>query len=94
MYVLVAGFARPLERLEDTCVREIKEELGLDTKSITYLGTYPMEKTENLMVAYKCHVSGFIKLSSEVKEVKFVSKEEALELLKDAKLAYKVVKNL
>ena len=53
-----------------------------------------MDKNENLMVPFEASVSGFIKLSSEVKEVKFVSKEEAIKLLSDAKIAKEVVKNL
>ena len=93
-YVLVAGFVKPLENLEDCCKREIYEELGLEDNNIKYLGSYPMDKNENLMVAFEASVSGFIKLSSEVKEVKFVSKEEAIKLLSDAKIAKEVVKNL
>jgi len=93
-YVLVAGFVKPLESLEEAVRREVKEELGLEASNISYLGSYPMDQKENLMVAYKTDVSGFINLSSEVKEVVFVEKEEALDLLRDASIAYKVVKNL
>lgn len=51
-----------------------------------------MENKDNLMVAYSAHVDGLISLSCEVKEIQFVDIGKALDLLKDAKIAYKVVK--
>ena len=51
-----------------------------------------MENKDNLMVSYVAHVDGLISLSSEVKEIQFVDIDRALLLLKDAKIAYKVVK--
>ncbi len=91
-YVLVAGFVNLHESLEECVVREIKEETGLITKDIKYIGSFPMENKDNLMVSYVAHVDGLISLSSEVKEIHFVDIDRALLLLKDAKIAYKVVK--
>jgi NAD+ diphosphatase len=91
-YVLVAGFVKPNETLTDACKREILEEIGLASLNIKYLGSMPMEKTENLMVGFLVDVDGFINLSSEVKEIVFVSKEEALDLLKDANIASNFVR--
>ena len=93
-YVLVAGFVNMHESLEECVKREVKEELGLDTLNLKYMNSYPMDNKDNLMVAYKACVDGLISLSSEVREVKFVKKEEALKLLSEAKIARKVVESL
>ncbi len=90
-YVLVAGFVNLHESLEECVKREIAEETGLCTKSIKYIGSFPMENKDNLMVGYVAHIDGLISLSSEVKEIQFVDINEALNLLKDAKIAHKVV---
>ncbi len=90
-YVLVAGFVNLHETLEECVKRETKEETGLDAKNITYLGSFPMENKDNLMVAYFAHVDGLISLSSEVKELEFVNIDTALNLLENAKIARKVV---
>ncbi|MCR5786543.1 MAG: NUDIX domain-containing protein [Acholeplasmatales bacterium] len=92
-FVLVAGFVKPLEALEDCVKREVNEELGLNASNIRYLESIPMENTENLMCAFVCDVKGFISLSSEVKEIKFVKIDEAIKLLNSATIALKVVKD-
>lgn len=93
-YVLVAGFVNLHESLEECVKREVKEELGLDVLNLDYIASYPMDNKDNLMVAYKTSVDGLISLSSEVREVKFVKKEEAIKLLSEAKIAKKVVECL
>ncbi|WP_290086517.1 NUDIX domain-containing protein, partial [Muribaculum intestinale] len=40
----VAGFMTPGETAEQAAVREVKEELGLDIKSLEYAGTHWFDK--------------------------------------------------
>ncbi len=40
---------KPGEFAEDTVVREIGEELGLNVKSVEFVKSYPYEKKEMLM---------------------------------------------
>ncbi|MCI9190816.1 MAG: NUDIX domain-containing protein [Lachnospiraceae bacterium] len=44
---------KPGESAEETVVREIGEELGLNVKSVEYVKSYPYEKKEMLMLGFK-----------------------------------------
>lgn len=92
-YVLVAGFVKPKERLEEAIKREVNEETNLDCSNIKYLGSF-ISDNENLMVGFSANVDGLISLSSEVSEIRFESIEDALNLLKEAKTATKVLLKL
>ena len=45
-YVCVAGVMKLGESAEETVIREIKEELGLDVKELQYIRSYPYENKE------------------------------------------------
>ena len=55
-YVCVAGIMKLGESAEETAVREIKEEIGLDVQSLQFIKSYPYEKKEMLMLEYKAVV--------------------------------------
>ena len=69
-HVCVAGIMKIGESAEETVIREIKEEIGLDVKELQYIKSYPYEKKEMLMLGYKAVVekSEFV-LSGEVDAV-------------------------
>jgi NAD+ diphosphatase len=51
-YSTLAGFVEIGESLEDTIVREIREEVGIDVKSLRYFGSQPWPFPHSLMVGY------------------------------------------
>ena len=70
---LTSGFMVPGETAEETAVREVKEELGLDLEKLTYAGTCWFAKGDMLMhgfigFAYKKPLS----LSEEVDSAEWV----------------------
>lgn len=87
-FVLTAGFMGEGESAEETCARELFEELGLRAKKLTYLKSYGYEKRDTLMLGFEALVSeDDFCLSDEVREAKWVSLDEAEELLKNSTVA-------
>lgn len=81
---LPGGFIEIGESMEDSTIREIKEELGIDIKDITYYKSYPDEylfqeinvKTLGLTLTGKIEGSPKIVPSDDVEEAKFYKKTE------------------
>ena len=94
-HVCVAGIMKIGESAEDAVIREVKEELGLDVKELSYVQSYPYEKKEMLMLGYKAVVekSDFT-LSGEVDGAVWVKIEDALGLLREGSIAWKLVKTV
>ncbi len=94
-YVCVAGIMKIGESAEETVIREVKEEIGLDVTKINFIQSYPYEKKEMLMLGYKAVVkkSDFI-ISGEVDSVKWVKFEDALSHLREGSIAWQLVKNV
>lgn len=92
-HVCVAGIMKLGESAEDTAVREIKEETGLDVVKLEYIRSYPYEKKEMLMLGYKAVVkkADFI-LSGEVDSAVWVKYEDALSLLREGSIAWQLVR--
>lgn len=81
-YVCVAGFIKEQETAEQTAIREIREETGLEVLSLRYVNSYYYPKHDNLMLGYVCTVKpGEFKLSGEVERAGWFELEEARELL-------------
>jgi len=58
MYSVLAGFVEPGESLEETVVREVKEEVGLSLKDIRYFGSQPWPFPHSLMIAFTATYAG------------------------------------
>lgn len=52
IYSVLAGFVEVGETLEQTVVREVKEEANIDVKNVRYFGSQPWPFPHNIMVAY------------------------------------------
>lgn len=82
-YVNVAGYVKRGETPENTAVREVKEEIGLDALSVSYAGSWYHAKSDNLMLGFVCKVKrGELIISSEVDEADWFPLEKARELLR------------
>jgi NAD+ diphosphatase len=58
MFSTIAGFVDPGESLEDTVLREVKEEVGLEVKNLTYFGSQPWPFGRSLMVGFMAEYAG------------------------------------
>jgi len=67
-YSLVAGYADVGETLEETLVREVKEEVGLDVWNIRYYKSQPWELSGSMMI-------GFIAEADENQPIRIDEKE-------------------
>lgn len=54
----LAGFVEPGESLEETLVREVKEEVGIDIDQIRYFGSQPWPLGRSLMVGFTAAYAG------------------------------------
>jgi NAD+ diphosphatase len=58
MYSVLAGFVEPGESLEDCVRREVREEAGVELKSIRYFGSQPWPFPNSLMVGFTAEYAG------------------------------------
>ncbi|RAV98938.1 NUDIX domain-containing protein [Pseudochryseolinea flava] len=75
MYSVITGFLESAESPEEAAIRETKEELGLDTDQITFIGMYPFVKTNQLLIAYHIMASGEVMINDELDDFKVVQKD-------------------
>lgn len=52
IYSILAGFVEPGETLEETVMREVKEEVGINIKNLQYFGSQPWPFPSNLMLGF------------------------------------------
>ena len=94
-YVCVAGHMKIGESAEETVIREVKEEIGLDVETLEFIQTYPYEQKEMLMLGFKAKVKkADFALSQEVATAKWFKFEEALENIREGSIAWKLVKTV
>lgn len=58
MYSVLAGFVEPGESLEETIVREVREEVGVEIKEIRYFGSQPWAFPNSLMIGFTATYAG------------------------------------
>lgn len=51
-YSVLAGFVEPGESLEETVMREVQEEVGIQVKNIRYFGSQPWPFPNSLMIGF------------------------------------------
>lgn len=93
-YVCVAGHMKIGESAEESVIREVKEELGLDVEELEFIKTYPYEKKEMLMLGFKAKVNkaDFVLSEKEVDTAKWFPYEEALANIREGSIAWQLVK--
>jgi NAD+ diphosphatase len=78
MYSTLAGFVEPGESLEETVVREAREEAGLEVEPLGYLGSQAWPFPASLMVGFRAR-SESRELTvdyEELEDARWVSREE------------------
>ena len=88
-YRLVAGYTNKGESLEDTLIREVKEEVSLDLVSYKPLTSSYWEKSNTLLECFVAVAKNKdVVPNYEVQEYKWFKLADAYKALDQAKLAY------
>ncbi|MCL2185354.1 MAG: NAD(+) diphosphatase [Treponema sp.] len=77
VYSHISGFNEAGETLEETVVREIREEISIEVKDIEYVKSQPWPFPNSLMVGYKArYASGIIKPDGEeIQDARWFTKD-------------------
>jgi NAD+ diphosphatase len=63
VYSNIAGFVEPGESLEETVVREVREEVGIEVTNVRYFGSQPWPFPNSLMIGFVAdYASGDLRL--------------------------------
>lgn len=68
-YALVAGFTEIGETLEETVIREVKEEVGLDVTNVRYYKSQPWALSGSLLAGFYCDLVGDDKIKLQEDEL-------------------------
>lgn len=91
-YILVAGYINKGENAEDTVIREVKEEIGIDVHSVHFEKSEYFPPSNTLMLNFSCvadtedlsHVS-----EKEIDSCRWFPRKEAARSIADGSLAEK-----
>lgn len=92
-FVLVAGYVKYMATVEETIRDEVFEETGQIVDDFSFFKSIVHEKSDNLMLAFHVNVKmRLIKISKELSFATWMNIDEAIDALKEASLAYGLVK--
>ena len=74
----LAGFVEPGESLEQTVAREVREEVGVEVRDVTYFGSQPWPFGRSLMLGFRCHYvgGGPYRRDGELEDVRWFERED------------------
>jgi NAD+ diphosphatase len=89
VYSHISGFNEAGETLEETVVREIREEVNIEVKDIEYIKSQPWPFPFSLMVGYKAkYLSGTIKPDGEeIEDARWFTKNDLPTLPREGSLS-------
>lgn len=76
---LIAGFVEIGETVEETVIREVKEETGINVKNIRYYKSQPWGCANDILLGFYCEVDGDDTIymdSNELKYAEWVKRED------------------
>ena len=94
-YALVAGFTEIGETFEETVAREVKEEVGLKVKNITYYKSQPWGVADDILAGFFCEVDGDRTITRDADELslaQWMSREEVVLQLDDLSLTNEMMR--
>jgi len=93
VYSLISGFCEAGETLESTLVREVREEVNIEVRDITYLKSQPWPFPNSLMIGFKARfLSGTIKPDGdEIEDAAWFSRDNLPELPAEGSLSRSLI---
>lgn len=91
---LVAGFNEIGETIEETVVREVREEVGLEVENLTYYASQPWAFTSTLLMGFFARVKGSDAITLQEEELSvahWVNREDTIETGGNASLTSEMI---
>ncbi|HLE66570.1 MAG TPA: NUDIX domain-containing protein [Burkholderiales bacterium] len=76
MFGLITGFLEKGETPEVAVAREVNEELSLDALATHFVGLYPFERRNELIIAYHVPATGTVRLNEELADYRRIAPEK------------------
>jgi len=76
MFSLIAGYLEQGEAPEYAVVRELREELNLESQQQAFIGHYPLLANNQLIIAYALQAEGELRLNHEIAEIKLLTRDQ------------------
>jgi NAD+ diphosphatase len=93
--VLVSGYVTNGETVEETVLREVKEETGITIGNLKYLGSEFLASKEIIMLTFMAeYIDGEINKSSEVEWVEWGNLIDALSEMKEDEIGKRIVRKV
>jgi len=95
VYSHISGFNEAGESLEQTVMREVREEINIEVKDIVYIKSQPWPFPNSLMVGFKAsYASGKIKPDGEeIEDAKWFTRDDLPELPGEGSLSREIIDN-
>ena len=94
-WILIAGYIKKGETLEESAIREVYEETGQKVVKIEYINSYFYNKKEIMMAGFKCNViKKAFNNSKEVDKIKWFKIIEVENLLRDGSIGQKLFQSV
>ena len=95
VYSHISGFNEAGETLEETVVREIREEINIEVKDVTYVKSQPWPFPNSLMIGFKANfLSGEIQPDGdEIDDAKWFTKDNLPDLPGEGSLSRLLINN-
>ena len=72
----MTGFLERKETPERAAIREVKEELGLDSEVTNFIGHYPFAEMNQIILAFSVSASGELRTSDEIAETTLIPMQQ------------------
>ena len=77
-FSLISGFLERNETPEESVLREVQEELGLDGEIVRFVGNYAYPEENQLLVIFHVNARGTIQLNEELVEYRLLAHEDVV----------------